>query len=832
MVTLTIDGREVTVPEGTTILHAAEALGIDIPHLCYCPGLEGTGACRLCVVEVERIKGLVVACMRRVAEGMVVHTRTPRVLEARQFVIELLLSRHPGLCLSCDKSGSCKLQQYAYELGIKQPFFEVCNPGYEVKEDLFIVRDYNLCILCGRCIRVCRLQGADILDFVKRGIETRVATPLDRSLLASGCDFCGSCVSVCPTGALLEKARLGRGREWELTETPSHCSYCGAACELHYHLRRGEIVKVSSPSPVAYLCARGRFGYGYLQSDQRLTSPLLRQGEKLVPARWDEALDLVAEQLQQARERYGAEGVGGILSPLVSCETAYAFQKLFRAGLRTGNVDSSLRLGAGSELLAAVCAVTGGPEGYAGWQEVLEADVLFLVGDVCQRVPAAWSYIKRAVARGAKLIYLSFYRDRPVRVAHAWLRSCPGEEPLVLAHLARLILQQPAYRTLAERIPNFTGFAAEVEKLTAMPLELPEEELARAAELWAGEVKGVLLLPLDGVTAATGKAALNLLLLTGRREKALFPCCSLVNAQGVWRMGGVVEFFPGLRPVPIAAGEFAAFWGRVPNGELGLDLTAMLQPGSPVKALYLLGEDPLGSYPGRDRVAAKLEELDFLVVQDLFLTPTAARAQVVLPLAALPETGGTVIAAHGDVHHLSPAIPSRTLMPWQVFSLLAAKMNFELNLSTQEALFNEIRSVTPEFGLVPAERRPGFWEVGSVSPPSGEGAWRLTIRAFYPSFYRYDWLEKSGLTSLLPHGGDFVALSPEEGLEEGAEIKITTAGGAYVTRVHLDPALERGVAAVPAHSPAAAALFLPETLGETVWARLERLVEVGGGEGK
>ncbi|RDV84861.1 hypothetical protein DXX99_02140 [Ammonifex thiophilus] len=822
MVTLTIDGREVTVPEGTTILHAAEALGIEIPHLCYCPGLEGTGACRLCVVEVEKVRGLVVACMRRVAEGMVVHTNTPRVREARKFVLELLLSRHPGLCLSCDKSGDCKLQQYAYELGIKRPFFEVRDPGYEVKDDLFIVRDYNLCILCGRCIRVCRTQGADILDFMKRGIETRVGTPLDRPLLESGCDFCGSCVSVCPTGALMEKARLGKGREWELEKVPSRCSYCGAACELNYHLRRGEIVKVSSPRPVAYLCARGRFGYGYLQSGERLTTPLVRRGGELVPVDWDEALSLVAENLHQARERYGAEGVGGILSPLVSCETAYAFQKFFRAGLRTNNVDCGLRVGAGLELLRHADAVTGGPEGYASWKDVLEANVILLVGDVCQRVPATWGYLKRAVGRGAKLIYLGFYKDRPARLAHVWLQALPGEEPLVLARLAWLILQKPTYRTLAERVPYFASFAEEVERLARVEVSVPEENLARAAELWSEEARGVLLLPVDGVSPATGKAALNLLLLTGRREKALFPTSAFVNAQGVWRLGGVAEFFPGLRPVSEAASEFAAFWGRVPNGTPGLSLTAMLRPGSPVKALYLLGEDPLGSYPGSGSIAAKLGELDFLVVQDLTLTKTAEKAHVVLPLASLPETGGTIIATHGEKHHLSSALSPRILMPWQVFALLAAKMNLELNLSAQELLLNEIKAVTPEFGLVPAERKLGFWELGEVGPGRGDSQLKLTALAFYPSFYRQDWLKLSGLEVLLPYEGNFVALSPEEELEEGAVVEVSTPYGAFTTRVHLDKALPRGVAAVPAFSPAAAALFPLEAPWGSVPASIAR----------
>lgn len=360
LVTLTIDGREVTVPKGTTVLYAAKAAGIEIPYLCYCPGLKGTGACRICLVEIEKVKGLVVSCMRKVAPEMVVRTNTGQIREARRFVIDLLLSRHPGLCLSCDKSGECRLQQYAYELGVERPSFPVRDPGYAADEsNPFIVRKYNLYILCGRCIRVCRVQGADILDFMKRGIETKVATALDRPLQEAGCDFCGSCVGVCPTGALLEKKRRGKGRAWEFKKVKSHCGYCSSACELYFNMKLGEIVKVTTRAPADYLCVRGRFGYGYLASDRRLTTPLVRKGGELVPASWEEALDISASNLQKLRERYGPQSVGGIAGASVTNETAYAFQKFIRAGLKTNNVDSTLRF-AGLNMLRECEAILGG----------------------------------------------------------------------------------------------------------------------------------------------------------------------------------------------------------------------------------------------------------------------------------------------------------------------------------------------------------------------------------------------------------------------------------------------------------------------------------------
>ncbi|MEW6171639.1 MAG: molybdopterin-dependent oxidoreductase [Bacillota bacterium] len=805
-VTLTIDGKEISVPEGTTVLHAAQAAGIDIPHLCYCSGLKATGACRICVVEIEKVRGLVVSCIRKVAPGMVVRTDTEQILEARRFVIELLLSRHPGLCLSCDKSGACKLQRYAYELGIEKPSFPVRDPGYPVDDaNPLIVRNYNLCILCGRCIRVCRAQGSDILDFVKRGIETKVATALDKPLQEAGCDFCGSCVGVCPTGALLEKKARGKAREWELCSVESHCGYCGSACKLYYKVKGNDIVKVTTEKSSDYLCARGRFGYGYASSEARLKTPLVRKNGDLVAASWDEALEHAAARFGEIREKYGPQGVGGIAGGLTTNEAAYAFQKFIRAGLQSNNVDSGVRF-SGLDLLQKLEVAVGGTKGYATINDIATAGVILVIGDVWRRVPAVWGRIKRAADRGAKVVYLGFYAGRPVKIAKVWLRALPGAEHAVLQQIAQVLVQKEGgVKAEKEQVAGFTKFAKSLKQAADAPTGVSAEDVAAAAELWAdSKAKGVVVLAVDGVTNETGNAALNLCLLTGRVKKVLFPGHSLSNAQGVWRMGAVAESYPGLQPVPKSAAKFSRLWGMTAPDTPGLTVNEMFAQGSPLRALYVLQEDPVASFPGCVQVAARLKGLEFLVVQDLFLTETAKMADVVLPLAHPLETGGTCVNAEGRVRQYGKVFPEKTPAVWQVIEQLASKMNLSLSFGSCRLVGEEVRAVAPNFGITPGTSpRPAFLPVNGSGPKAEEvgSLWLVPFTSRF-GFYNEFWVRNSGLDDLLPYQGDFVAVAPEDadrlGLAGGAAVSVSTAYGQTGTVVQVDPSLPTGVIIMPA----------------------------------
>ena len=349
-ISLTIDGREVSVPQGWTVLQAANKAGVRIPTLCQVWELTPCSACRICLVEVEGARNLVPACSFPAAAGAKVRTKTPRVLNARKLVMELILSDHPLDCMTCEKTGSCQLQDLAYEMGLAGSRLKGEQHRYGVDTaNPFIVRDYNKCVLCERCTRICdEVQGSCAIEYAHRGFETRVGVPYHRSLTESDCVFCGQCVSVCPVGALAEKSRVGRGREWEFRKVKTICSYCGVGCTLVLNVKDGEIVRVTSDRATGVnrgnLCVKGRFGFDYVHSPERLAHPLIREGKSLRPASWDEALDRVAGDLKRIKDRYGPDSIGVLVSAKCTNEENYVLQKMARAALGTNNVDHCARL--------------------------------------------------------------------------------------------------------------------------------------------------------------------------------------------------------------------------------------------------------------------------------------------------------------------------------------------------------------------------------------------------------------------------------------------------------------------------------------------------------
>lgn len=349
LVRLQIDGKEVEVPAGTTVLEAAEKVGIHIPRLCYDPELSPWGGCRLCVVEIEGMRNLPASCVTTVAPGMVVRTNSPVVIEARRVILELLLASHPLDCLTCEKNGACKLADYCYEYGIKEAPFKGEKHNYAIDDsNPFIVRDLNKCILCGRCVRACtEITGKANLDFAYRGFSTKVSTFGDMPYLESECVFCGNCVAVCPTGALVKKQMQGKGRRWELNRVKTTCPFCGTGCNFDLCVKDGKIVGVlSNPTSVVngrWLCVKGRFGWDFIYSDKRLKTPLIKRNGKFVPVSWAEALDLVAGRLKEIREKYGPSSFAALSSARCTNEENYLFQKFVRAVMGTNNIDHCAR---------------------------------------------------------------------------------------------------------------------------------------------------------------------------------------------------------------------------------------------------------------------------------------------------------------------------------------------------------------------------------------------------------------------------------------------------------------------------------------------------------
>lgn len=378
MIELTIDDQTIQTEEGKSVIEAAHANGIDIPHLCYHPELSVSGGCRLCVVEVEGQSAPVASCGLACQAGMVVHTQSEQLTEMRRDIIDLFVSDHPLDCVICDKAGNCLLQKYAYEYGIRETShnFELSRTLYQ-DDNPFFIRDHQYCILCSRCVRVCsEVVGANAIEIVGRGFESHVATPFDGPMIDSNCIYCGSCVQVCPTAALMPVSRLGRGREWELDRVETICGYCGVGCNVEVALKGGEILYVDGAGGSSVngemLCSKGRYGWDFVRNPDRLTSPLIRRDvayelgltdepwelpqaspltvrkpdimDSFIESDWDTALNLTAEKLAATVKAYGPDAIMGLTSARCTNEDNYIFQKFMRAAIGTNNLDHCARL--------------------------------------------------------------------------------------------------------------------------------------------------------------------------------------------------------------------------------------------------------------------------------------------------------------------------------------------------------------------------------------------------------------------------------------------------------------------------------------------------------
>ena len=344
-VRLRINGRVVDVAQGTTILDAAKEIGIYIPALCNHPMISRSGACRVCIVEVNG--NPTTSCTTLVEEDMEIVTNSPYIEDLRRGVIDLILSDHPFDCMVCQKTGECELQELAYTYNIREPIFSGERRTYRRRDgNPFIERDMEKCILCGRCVKICdEVQGVGAIDFAYRGFGSKVCPPFERDL---DCEFCGQCVMACPTGALVGKSWVGRGRYWKITETDTTCPYCGVGCGITLHVKDNEIVRVTSKETSAVnkglLCVKGRFGYGFVSSPDRLKQPLVLRDGALQPATWEEALDFAAEKLRKIRQTHGPDAIAGFSSARCTTEENYLFQKFMRAAVGTNNVDHCARL--------------------------------------------------------------------------------------------------------------------------------------------------------------------------------------------------------------------------------------------------------------------------------------------------------------------------------------------------------------------------------------------------------------------------------------------------------------------------------------------------------
>lgn len=735
-VSLTIDGNRLEVDAGATILQAAKGAGIEIPHLCYLESLPPSSACRLCVVEVEGARNLVASCSYPVVTDMVVRTNTERVAKARRLALELLLSDHPFDCMTCEKSGACDLERYAYELGVSTTRFQGEKHAYPIDEtNPFFVRDYNKCILCGRCVTACNeVQFVEAIDLTHRGFNTRVAAPFDRPLQESTCIFCGQCVAVCPVGALTEKLRRFKGREWELRKVATVCPYCGVGCNIELSVKDDRIIKVTSPATGVVnegrLCVKGKFGFDYVNSPDRLTTPLIREGGKdgrFREASWEEALDVVASRLRQIKEESGPDSLAVTTSAKCTNEENYLLQRFARAVLGTNNVDHCARLCHASTVTGLGMAF-GSAAMTNSIGEIRYADCIFIIGsNTSENHPVIALEVKEAVRRGgAKLIVADPRKIEMVEFADLWLRQKPGTDVALINGMVNVIISENLYDAefVRRRTEGFEQLKEGIKdyhpSYVAQITGVPADDLCKAARTYARSPRASILYAM-GITqhvAGTDNvlALANLALLTGnvgKESSGVNPLRGQNNVQGACDMGALPNFLPGYQLVvdKDVRGRFEEAWQTPLPDQPGLTLMEMMHEAEAgeIKGMYIMGEDPVLSHPNSARVVKGLKNLDFLVVQDIFLSETAKLADVVLPGVSFAEKDGTFTNTERRIQRVRKAIEpiGESRADWLIISELASKLGHPMRYEGPEVIMDEIASLTPIYGGVHYDRLNG-----------------------------------------------------------------------------------------------------------------------------
>ncbi len=714
MITVTINEREIQLDEAVTVLEAARSAGIDIPTLCWHEGLSQYGGCRLCLVEVEKMPRLQTACTLKTTDGMVVRTETEQIADARRAMLEFILTNHPLDCPFCDKAGECELQDLVYRYGgTAGRFAEPKERRPESNVDPILARNMERCISCTRCVRMCDgVQGASAIDMVHRGGHT-VMEPFTGGVY--DCEYCGNCLTVCPVGSILSRLYKQSFRPWQMERNVrSVCGYCGVGCNFEIQVRDEKVKRVLPKIGMGHndglLCSRGRFGYETVDHPDRLTAPLIRKDGELAESSWEEALSLVARRLGEIRDAHGSTALGAVASVRATNEDNYTLQKFCRGVLGTNNIDSTARLG------------------YAGAQRYLEelrgqgvtanvmsgiaraGAVVIAGGDPTRINPILGLRVRAAARAGGRIVTVG-----PM----AGLRSF---EPLVLnGSRANDVLAKLTAAVLKRTEPTGELPVLE-EKIRAMvPAEVDAASETAAEVLASAESVAFLIGPdlvgrADGHVGLFWMAALSYL-ISGH----LFLLSDRPNEQGVLDAGCEPDMLPGGRPL-----EIEGFRHRyeesakitVPD-QAGLDLFAMLDEArsGKLKALYVMGENPVFNLPHGARVREALENLEFLVVQDIALGETARMADVVLPALGWGEKDGTFTNLERRLQRVRAAVAREGKADWEILAELSRLMDNDLGFARAEDVFAEMTETSPLYHGLSWDELP---DDGALWPYAGE----------------------------------------------------------------------------------------------------------------
>jgi formate dehydrogenase alpha subunit len=732
VIDLTIDGIPTQVEENTTILEAAERIGVYIPTFCYHAKLGPFGACRICMVQIDPGNRLVPACITKAMRNMVVNTKSERVIEARKTNLELLLARHPTDCLVCERGGECELQQVCFKLGVTSGIDQSLNRLVEIfgvqppdlaMEDTrtIIARNLSKCIMCKRCIRICHeVQALGAIQFSRRGFKMEMGTFFGQELT---CEFCGQCVDICPVGALTHQMSKYKARLWQMDKVPTICSYCSVGCSLCLNIKDNEIIKVNAENGKGVndgnLCYKGRYGQIFVNEPQRLTTPLIRDNSsgKLVQVGWDEALNLVAKRLSQIKADAGADSIAGLGSARCTNEDNYLFQKLMRCVIGTNNLDNCTRFEHAPSLVALDEAL-GWPAMSNSFADIASSPLIFLVGaNPTETHPVFGIKLRRAAKEGkTKLIVLDPRRTKLSKYAKAWLPVRPGTDVALIWGMIYLLIKE--HLIDEEFIEKFTVGFEEVRQAakkftpayTSKITGISEAQLHEITHLY-GKAKSAAIIYGMGATQHTWGTDLvyslvNLALISGNLGKAgggLNPLRGQSNTQGVCDMGVLPDFFPGYQhiPDPWAISKLEKHWGKKIPRQPGLTLTQMIPAitEGKLRAMYIMGENPVLSSPNPKQTQQDLTKLDFLVVQDIFHNQVTEVANVVLPGSSFAEKDGTFTNSERRIQRLHKAIqPIGESRPdWLIISQLADYLGYKMDYSSPAQIMKEITQLVPVY---------------------------------------------------------------------------------------------------------------------------------------
>jgi formate dehydrogenase major subunit len=739
LVTLTIDGVEVTVPEGTSVMRAAAEANLKIPKLCATEQLEAFGSCRLCLVKIDGMKGLPASCTTPVAHGMRVTTQNEQIAKVRRGVMELYISDHPLDCLTCPANGHCELQDMAGVVGLREVRYGYTGANHlDAPKDTsnpYFTFDASKCIVCSRCVRACdEQQGTLALTIQGRGFESQVAASQGESFMDSECVSCGACVQACPTATLSEKSLIDKGQaEHSLTTT---CAYCGVGCSFRAEMKGEELVRMvpnlNGHANHGHSCVKGRFAIGYATHPDRITTPMIRAKitDPWREVSWEEAIAHAASELQRIQAKHGRDSIGGITSSRCTNEETYLVQKLIRAGFGNNNVDTCARV-CHSPTGYGLRQTMGESAGTQTFDSVMKADVIFVIGaNPTDGHPVFASQMKRRLRQGARLIVADPRRIDLVRSPHIaaeqHLKLRPGTNVALINSLAHVVVAEGLVKEdyVRERcdpvsFEKWRRFVARPEnspEAMEAVTGVPAASVRAAARLYATGGNGAIYYGLgvtehsQGSTMVMGIA--NLAMATGnvgREGVGVNPLRGQNNVQGSCDMGSFPHEFPGYRHVSDAATRalFENAWGVSLQDEPGLRIPNMFEAAldGDFKGLYIEGEDIAQSDPNTQHVTAALMAMECIIVQDLFLNESAKFAHVFLPGSSFLEKDGTFTNAERRISRVRKVMqPKSGYADWQITQLLANAMGFPMHYTHPSEIMDEIARLTPTFKGVSFER--------------------------------------------------------------------------------------------------------------------------------